>query len=459
MCGRKSHARRVALEDGGGAVRAGCGGRADVNDRTLFDDFEYSGNWWLPGREEDTVGGTVSYKDGILMLELFDPFFVDGSRKAPDEDLQPELILGQSRGIKITLFKTRGLPVNPSSTTFFRAKYLFKGKHFDPEEVVLTSLSVRFTHLEEWLDKRPFEVDIRGGSGGRGSIEYVPPDPIEFDLPQKDCHLRIVHTSNSSMGGYRSIRWGHAAWINISTENPKQADWYPDTAISLSQVLGLLVGRTVAPIAMMGHVVGEHDRIEDGLVQGAVDIFRDSFDRPSQKECEMPWPRRVLVTFPALGASAGDVLNSWFEHAEKAQPVYNLYLATLSGESTYVEIAFLSLTQALEGFHRRFVRAKASFKARLSELFELFGDDVRTLISEDPEGFAEGVKNTRNYLTHYFDEGEESRGWAEDFPALSEATYRLRRMFAALLWHQVGIDPGVVRDAVSKIDIDPYQTR
>jgi hypothetical protein len=27
-------------------------GRAGVNDYTLFDDFEYSGNWWLPGRQQ-----------------------------------------------------------------------------------------------------------------------------------------------------------------------------------------------------------------------------------------------------------------------------------------------------------------------------------------------------------------------------------------------------------------------
>jgi hypothetical protein len=53
-------------------------GRAGVNDYTLFGDFEYSGNWWLPGRQQDTVGGKVSYQDGQIMLELHKPFSIGG---------------------------------------------------------------------------------------------------------------------------------------------------------------------------------------------------------------------------------------------------------------------------------------------------------------------------------------------------------------------------------------------
>jgi hypothetical protein len=430
-----------------------------VSKHTLFDDFEYSGNWWLPDRPEDTVGGTLSYKEGLLQLELFKPFSVDGSAMASDGEFNPKVILGQSKGTALTLYKARGLSMRPGYFTFFRAKYLLTGKHFDPEDVVLTSLSVRFTHLEEWIGKRPFETDLQGGSSRLGSIDYVPPEPIEFDLAKKDCRLLLSDTSTHSMGDFRSIRWEHSAWVDISTVYPREADWYSDTAISLSQLLSLLVGKRVVPIALRGHVVGERELVEEGFVQGPVDIFKDGFARPGQEEREMTWPRRVLVPLPALGSGVSHVFNSWFERPDKAQPVYNLYLAILASRSTYVEFAFLGLTQALEGFHRRFVRAeRTNFKSRMTELLQQLGDEVQALIAEDPGAWIDMIKKTRHYLTHYFDEGEDQEGWAQDFTALAEANYRLRRMCAALLWQQLGIESGVIRDAVAKIDIDPYQT-
>ena len=68
-----------------------------LNDsHSLFDDFEYSGFWWLPKTPDYKVAGTIRYRVGErISLELF------GSLTAGSEDLvstDDDVILGTADG-------------------------------------------------------------------------------------------------------------------------------------------------------------------------------------------------------------------------------------------------------------------------------------------------------------------------------------------------------------------------
>jgi len=49
------------------------------NKRTLNDNFELKGNWFLPGSRENTVNGSVNYSHGDIHLETI------GSVESPGE--------------------------------------------------------------------------------------------------------------------------------------------------------------------------------------------------------------------------------------------------------------------------------------------------------------------------------------------------------------------------------------
>jgi hypothetical protein len=463
-----------------------------VNDYTLFDDFEYSGNWWLPGRQEDAAGGTVSFQQGRIMLEVHKPLSVGSGSTLAGEEFRPPVIVGDSRGSKITLYKTRERFRNPGGSTFFSAEFLLTGRHFDSAEVVLSSLFVRYTHLEEWIDKDPFDVDLRGGPSGQGSITYSPPEPVEFESPEKRFRLRLTHSSKRNFGGFRAIKWEHYAWIKIAAQHNEALDWYSDIVFSLSRVLSLLVGKPVIPIELNGLTPSEGELTEDGSAQREVDVFFDGFARPSTEQQDTSPFFRILVPLPDLEANLGQVLEAWFACEGVLRPVHNLYLATLGSTKMYVEFEFLALTQALEAFHRRMLppgkyltdeewarhrdvlvaaipeaisadhkrslenRLKYgheySQSKRLKELITLVGAGVEPLIAENSNEFIERIVAARNDLTHY--EGD-PRSWAADVVALGEATRRLRRLLAALFWQELGVDNTVIQDGVSKIPVDP----
>jgi hypothetical protein len=279
------------------------------------------------------------------MLEVHRPLSVGGSTLA-GEELRPLVILGDSRGTKITLYKTRERLRNPGGPTFFSAEFLLIGRHFDSAEVVLSSLFVRFTHLEEWIDKEPFNVELHGGSSGQGSIAYSPPELIELELPEKGFRLQLTHSAKRNFGGFRAIKWEHHAWIKISAQHNEPLDWYSDIVFSLSRLLSLLVGKPVIPIELNGLPPSEGERTEDGLEQREVDVFFDGFVRPGTEQQNTSPFFRILVPLPKLETSMAQVLEAWFAREEVMRPVHNLYLATLGSTKMYVEFEFLALTQA-----------------------------------------------------------------------------------------------------------------
>ena len=77
-------------------------------DLTLFDTFEYRGQWWLPEKPELKVPGVLTHTENRTTLDLFGSLLdkpLAQVRAAPEAE-QPSLIIGQlDDGKCCTLYK------------------------------------------------------------------------------------------------------------------------------------------------------------------------------------------------------------------------------------------------------------------------------------------------------------------------------------------------------------------
>jgi hypothetical protein len=88
----------------------------------------------------------------------------------------------------------------------------------------------------------------------------------------------------------------------------------------------------------------------------------------------------------------------WFRRAKLMEPVYDLYVAALPERGMFLENRFLAFVQALEAYDFR----KTGVERKLREVVQSAVDDLPVgLRKYVPPTFADLVKDTRHYLTHY----------------------------------------------------------
>src|SRR5215212_2568359 len=220
------------------------------NTWTMFDDFEYRGQWYLPENSERKVSGTVRFDStrGIT-LEL-----TRALRESPgtslDEVYKPKLILGEPYDgpRRMTLFQTvqtgRASSSEEDPTSIY-ANYLFLGNHFHSiPEIRFSSLSVNFTYFEEWMGHATFYS--RSTTGDKVVADYSPPK--EEAPVQKIDSLVTVHSDLVSTGDLlRSLEWIHTGLLTIRPTEPKDFAWYLKVLDSLQKFMTLLVGKPVHP--------------------------------------------------------------------------------------------------------------------------------------------------------------------------------------------------------------------
>jgi hypothetical protein len=188
------------------------------------------------------------------------------------------------------------------------------------------------------------------------------------------------------------------------------------------------------------------------------------------------------VPLPSIGEDLPQVLNAWFEEAERLDSVYEVFFGALYNTRAYPRSQFLSLMQAAESFHRatksgKYVRqgeykeyslvikdaipegAPDDLKRKLRTNIEL-GNEYslpnrikelvntlpgREIIKKNPD-FVDQVVKTRNSFTHLTKKRKGNdkvlRG-----ANLDHANEDLRILLTSLFLRRLDIDAQVVSNA------------
>jgi len=333
----------------------------------------------------------------------------------------------------------------------YRASVLVSGMHFGGmEDRTLTHARFTFTGLGEWLPGPPTEVWET-----EHIVLKIPLNEHEvFSLGVRETlvhvSLKIVSEIKSNEDdGSRITR--PVAFIEIQSVEPESLNWYFAIGNRLENFFSLLLGASLAMETLFvyrgeeaGHVVSKRRRVVEKM--GALDCVR-------------------CTTSQLAHATA-----VWLSQPEEFRSVENLALGVLRKGDLFYETELLSLTQALEGFHRvtsepipvdkatlrrvrrsyaallrqegvdevlasRLCAAMAhandpTFASRLENLCSRLSEFVLHQMGIEPTAFVPMVVATRNFYTHAGNKVS-SRGRVS--PVSGSAVFFLNQKLRALL--------------------------
>ena len=305
--------------------------------------------------------------------------------------------------------------------TTYRAMVCVMGMHFGGvNDKCLSSARYTFSGLSEWLPSAARE------SWEKEYVVLKVPlnerDVLAFGLRARrvEVILKVFpELTNSKTDGARLSR--SVAYVEIGSPVAESLSWYHYIGNRLENLFSLFTGTSLALETIFVY------RGEDsGHIIEKCSNHARRFD---PREC--------------VRCTASQIANSiaiWLCEPPEFQSVENLALGVARKGKLFVETEFLSLAQALEGFHRvttqTTVSDKAAFRqvrrqiatllreenvdaalakricdsmshvndptfaSRLTELCNRIGGSLLSRMEIDPEQFVDNVVATRNFYTH-----------------------------------------------------------
>lgn len=448
----------------------------------IRDEVSFAGEWWLPAEPGRKIPGTLSWSNAGAVLQIHDSFvplrsgsLLQSSQPQPvvhgtttDSKVVSVLEASWSRGN--VSFGQAGLQ-RPES---FISSLVVIGAHVD-SQTRYTEMRVRVPGLQLWLGTGRIDETLIPSEGKRIAcvIYRVHLDAGEsVEIPSLPATLSWGLDRQLSSDRQTTISVNSTGHLRIVPERAQDLDWYFAQLQKATILFSFIAG---APMTADGVVVKLAESESDvNLLVGWADA----------KFCTFRNPHEFYLLRGAMGSDVGEVLQTWYRRYDKVAKPSQLALSVLCSEGLWTHIAFLSLIQALEGFHRAAIeghqlidgdatrgeftksttpfvpheekpatrrspkvkhRDKVTLRTRLGELADRLDIAVRKSILGEDAVVPQQWIDTRNYYTHWI---PALRDKALDPVGMHYATVRLRHFLRVLYLDFVGIPQAAIAKAL-----------
>lgn len=435
--------------------------------------FEHIGDWWLPEAPENTVNGKLCFDPATGgTLELYRTFEL-GLK-------QIDIIQGETdegsvtlRGCFFSSFSARGTAMN--------VQYIYKGHLFDSiDDIKFESISLTYTHLDEWFAHCLFDYQTDGATFKFGDISHFPFEAFDTLLNNNT----ILHFDFMPIGKLLAteISFQYEARITIEPKEPllwsnRKNDGYLRLInFHLPNFLILATGYVNYPFNVSGTMADSESPI--------------SIHYRTLSHLHNPptvWGPSMFFTLQDVKDNLSKYLSNWIRKSDKLLLVYDLYFRSYHAKVMIVGSQFLDLAQALEGYHRRLYGGaylneaeyapiyktltsaipqdvggshrnkldgmlkygnEYSLRKRLKLICNDILKDYKEIVAElvgDVDSFIRTVVDTRNYLTHLPDTSGDYAIRDDDIKKMYEYIKRMRYLLRLCFLVEMGFDPDAIR--------------
>ncbi len=442
----------------------------------MFEEFEYTGKWWLPTSPNKRIAGRLKFsqEEGAILL-------VDGnfSEKEKGPFINPEIINGlSSAGVDITLYNCiqRKLTLHDGShaTSEFSAHFIFVGINFEKQgDMIFHRMKIHYSRLDEWLGVTGFETKK---DGEEITIKYRRPDSV-LAIVNDELRLEIVFSYSWSPFMLNEANLKQTSLIQIDTTHPKNFDEFQPIMRQMQNFLTLANLEPVYPSSIIGITDFQTWKEDNVINYPQVGIFYQLAgatlpqDRASSS---MP-----LFSFKSVSSKFEELIINWFRKMELLEPVEQLYFGLFYNPSMYSEQKFLCCIQAVEAYHRRTTdnmelppieheerlskilkntpqeykdwlkdelehSNEPSLRKRLKELLRENKSILKDYIA-DQKKFINKVIDTRNCFTHYTTESCNRAAKKEE---LHQITEQLKMMIEICFLSELGFSQNEIRSLI-----------
>lgn len=323
--------------------------------------------WWRPEAPAERLSGTLFEKsDGAGMRLLVDGHFAAAESEpategvprsvSPPFDDVPLLLGVTASGKRLSLIdchvvRSSGLPGFTKTSQVLRPKIIAYDVHFESaDRFCLTSLSGRYSNLDEWVNTSGFSYTYPTGALYSLSVTYAKPEEVKATLSNGTSVHIAFSVHGPDHGPKTEVNIRQQAWLSVRSAEERSYEELLRALTTVADFVSLGIGQAVRPLDLRAGVLDDESRQDN---QGTI-YFRLQHNSepiaPLRKDIDS---YDMLFTLSDIRENFTDILEAWCIRQEKLRPLYSLYVGTLKSPNMYVEHRFLNMFQALESFDRR----------------------------------------------------------------------------------------------------------
>jgi hypothetical protein len=332
-------------------------------------DRAWRGYWWLPGRPEEEVPGTLVQReaDGAVVLNLIGGFrievvtAIDEHQRSVSFDWAFPMILGTSSGERFTLLecnaaRTSGLPgISEQDIAVQRA---LRGIHLsNPDEEVFDSADLTVEYLLGWTHSTTLEASAELNGWKWTGNQTATTNPIddmtavhggyEYTLSVLFNQFRVEDRPRANERSLVSREW---AQLTLRSASPTTFGGFDRSAKAIMDLMTLaahapagVIQETVQFTPPEPHPVTGQPMPKDVEVMGQ----QIHHPRPAAKETA-----RIDYLFTLADIDFSEVLPSWLDLHEQAWLACNMLFGLSYIPEGYTASRLLTAATAAESLHR-----------------------------------------------------------------------------------------------------------
>ena len=356
----------------------------------MIDTFEYKGIWWLPGKQTEARFGILTFAEGDgVYLEIFPAFKQKGDTSYSNYDL----IHGQlANGKPVTLQKCSeiGQTLNfPGMHTskFMCQKALLGCLLQSEDEFKFTRILVSFSHFETWIRMSGLILPnavLSNAESKSPKVEYqnlpsVQLGTINGFLLKIDFSL----LTEAVLVGSRRISLTERALLVIESQTgSRPLHEFLNLIFDFQYFLCVACREPIFILSIQCHPIEIY--FNTGYVHAKKTVAHSD----------------MLFMLPDVRQNLTALVDNWMKIRSTLKPITQLYLSLIYNPKVVHEFQFLSLVHALEGYHRMEYGGRYESDDTFHEgLYQKLTSLVRTEVTE--KNFKEALESKMFYLNQY----------------------------------------------------------
>jgi hypothetical protein len=442
--------------------------------RPLTGTLDTFGEWFLPEDASRRVAGALRYTSSGTELDLNEAFSpMRGAIGLGDSLKTYPVVFGTTReGEAMTILHAHraGMSLNFGSGGLSQPERLVSssllvGGHV-PADFAYPEMRFRIPGLQIWLSKEVIHQTHNREESSGAYVHTYSIDGMKQDamvIPPLRGKLEWHHQCQLKADPFSLVDVKVSGWVTIRPDEPKKLDWFLDQMGKITTMLGLISGSLMSPDYIKAGTGRAHQHV-DVLITFA-----------NHKFCTFANVHEFFMLRSTMGVDLVDAASRWFEVYPKIHMPSELAISVFASEKLWLHVEFLSLMQALEGFHRALYEGlymdeqgyasvkkalgdaipaelspdhkdalksrirygnQVSLRKRLTTLCELLPQEIRRAILGGEGKIPGSWIDTRNYYTHWDEELRENvLGTREMY----NANVRMRVLLRVLYLNLMGI--------------------